>query len=206
MLDVERPHSVRCIPSPNCLSALNGRPLARREKGGHIARMRRVSSRTVAAWSALAAAVALSIALASERFLGLVPCALCLWERWPYRIAIALGIVALFLPRRVGTVLLWMLLLTILTGAAFAFIHVGVEQGFWPSPLPECAAPHFSGGSIAERLASMPARPAKPCDEPTFLIPGLPLSMAAMNLLFALAFAALLAIYLTQRAGRRTRA
>jgi disulfide bond formation protein DsbB len=85
-----------------------------------------------------------------------------------------------------------------------AFVHVGVEQGYWPSPLPECAAPHFSAGTIAERLASMPARPSKPCDEPTFLVPGLPLSMAAMNLVFALAFAALLAIYLARGIGRRT--
>ena len=45
------------------------------------------------------------------------------------------------------------------------------------------------GGSIAERLASMPARPAKPCDDPTYLIPGVPVSLAAMNLLFALVFA-----------------
>jgi disulfide bond formation protein DsbB len=143
------------------------------------------SSRAVAALSTIAAGAALATALASERFLGLVPCALCLWERWPYRIAIGLGVLAFL-------------------AAALAFVHVGVEQGYWPSPLPECAAPHFSAGTIAERLASMPARPSKPCDEPTFLVPGLPLSMAAMNLVFALAFAALLAIYLARGIGRRT--
>ena len=60
---------------------------------------------------------------------------------------------------------------TLLADAAIAFVHVGVEFGWWRSPLPECAAPHFSGGSIADRLASMPANPAKPCDQPTFLIP-----------------------------------
>ena len=38
----------------------------------------------------------------------------------------------------------------------------------------------------------MPARPAKPCEDATYLIPGLPISMAAMNLLYALAFAVLL--------------
>ena len=46
-------------------------------------------------------------------------------------------------------------------------------------------APNLGGGSMAERLARMPSRPAKPCDEPTYLIPGLPLSMATMNMLFA---------------------
>lgn len=79
--------------------------------------------------------------------------------------------------------------------AAVAAVHVGVEFSWWPSPLPECAAPHITG-SVAERLASMPARPSKPCDEPTFLIQAVPLSMAAMNMLFALAFAAALAICL----------
>jgi disulfide bond formation protein DsbB len=102
--------------------------------------------------------------------------------------------------------MLWLVLLTVLAAAALAFVHVGVERGYWPSPLPECAAPHFTGGSIAERLASMPTKPSKPCDDPTFLVPGLPVSMAAMNLLYALAFAGLLAIYLLRNTGRRRRA
>jgi len=84
----------------------------------------------------------------------------------------------------------------LLADAALAVVHVGVEQHYWQSPLPECSAPRFGAGSIADRLARMPARPAKPCDDPTFLIPGLPLSMAAMNLLYAGVFAALLASFL----------
>ena len=40
----------------------------------------------------------------------------------------------------------------------------------------------------------MPQRPAKPCDAPTYLVPGLPLDMAAMDALLALALAALVAI------------
>ena len=49
--------------------------------------------RSIALLSAIAAALALGIALASEHWGGLVPCAFCLLERWPYRIAIALGLV-----------------------------------------------------------------------------------------------------------------
>ena len=45
-------------------------------------------------------------------------------------------------------------------GSAIAAVHVGVEFRWWPSPMPECAAPKFGGGSIADRLASMPLRPA----------------------------------------------
>jgi disulfide bond formation protein DsbB len=135
--------------------------------------------------AAVAAAAALGIAYGSERWGGLVPCALCLWERWPYRIAVVLGLAAAVLPPRAGRIVLGLVALAAFAGAVLAAIHVGVEFHWWPSPLPECAAPAFNGGSIAERLAHMPDTPGKPCDEPTFPIPGLPLSMAAMNLLFA---------------------
>jgi disulfide bond formation protein DsbB len=152
--------------------------------------------RGIALLSALAAAFALGLALASERWEGLVPCALCLLERWPYRVAIALGLLACVVPHRWARMLLVLVVLSMLVGTALAVIHVGVEQRWWPSPLPECAAPSFTGGTIAERLAQMPARPAKPCEDPAYLIPGLPISMAAMNLLYALAFAMVLGILL----------
>ncbi len=160
-----------------------------------------LATRQAATIATLASALALGAALASERFMGLAPCALCLWERWPYRIAIGVGLLAIVLPRWRRT-LLWVLALVLLAGAGLGLVHVGVEQGWWPSPLPECAAPRLGGGSMAERLARMPMFPAKPCDEPTYLIPGVPVSMAAMNLALALALAAFLAI----SAGRKRRA
>jgi disulfide bond formation protein DsbB len=146
---------------------------------------------------------ALGAAFGSEWFGGVVPCALCLVERWPYRIAAALAVAALIVPPRVAArVLLWLIVLTMAGSVAAAFVHVGVEQGWWPSPLPECAAPSFGGGSIAQRLARMPATPAKPCDDPTFLIPGVPLSMAGMNLALGLAFGGFLAISLVRPVRR----
>lgn len=148
--------------------------------------------RVIALLSALAAAFALGLALASERWEGLVPCALCLLERWPYRVAIALALLASLVPLRWTRVLLVLVVLSTLVGAAIAVVHVGVEQHYWPSPLPECAAPRITGGSVAERLAQMPARPAKPCEDAAYLIPGLPISMAAMNLLYSLGFAVVL--------------
>lgn len=157
------------------------------------------SLRLPASVATAGSAAALGAAFASEWWLGLVPCALCLWERWPYRIAIAFGLLALVLPRRAALWTLAAAVLALLAGAGLAGVHVGVEQGWWPSPLPECAAPTLGGGSIADRLARMPATVAKPCDEPTYLVPGLPVSMAAMNLAFALALSGFLAISMRNR-------
>ena len=138
----------------------------------------------------------LAIALATEKWGELVPCALCLVERWPYRAAALLGVVASLIEtgRRI---LLWGVVCCMAVSVAAASVHVGVELGRWPSPLPECAAPRLAGGSIAERLARLPAHPAKPCDDPAYLIPGVPVSMAAMNGLVALAFGVCLAILLS---------
>ena len=133
---------------------------------------------------AVLAGLGLAVALAAERWWGVVPCALCLVERWPYRITILLGALSLASPR--GARLMVGLSAVVMLGSAgLGFVHVGVEQGLWPSPLPECAAPPMSGLTMAERMARMPAKPAKPCDEPTFLISGLPLSMAAMNMIYS---------------------
>lgn len=158
--------------------------------------------RTLALLCAVVAGAALATALGSEHWEGLAPCPLCLLERWPYRVVIVLGLVAMVVPPKLARVLLALGVATILADAALAFVHVGVEFHWWPSPLPECQAPHISGGSLAQRLASMPAHPSKPCDSPSYLIPGLPISMAAMNLMFACGFAVLLAFFLW-REGRR---
>jgi disulfide bond formation protein DsbB len=165
--------------------------------------MHRRSARDLAVFAAIGAAAALAFAFALEHWAELPPCALCLVERWPYRAVVVLGLLAAVAPARMARVLLMVALLCLLADAGVAFVHVGVEFKWWPSPLPECAAPHFSGGSIADRLASMPARPAMPCDEPTLPIPGVPLSLAAMNMLFALAFSAVLAVLLARRRYRR---
>src|SRR4249920_603276 len=98
------------------------------------------NTRTVALLCALAAGAALGIALASEHWGGLVPCALCLWQRWPYRIAIALGLLTVVLPHRFARPMLLLVLIALLADAAIAAVHVGVELHYWPSPLPECAA------------------------------------------------------------------
>jgi disulfide bond formation protein DsbB len=164
--------------------------------------MRQPRQRNLAILTALGAVAALAFAYVLENWVGLVPCALCLLERWPYRIVIVLALLAVLARRGIARLLLVLCVMALLADAGIAATHVGVEFKWWPSPLPECAAPRLATGSIADRFASMPARPSKPCDEPTFPIPGVPLSLAAMNMLFALAFAGYVAMSLRERHRR----
>ncbi len=150
---------------------------------------------------ALASLAALGVALGSERYGGLVPCALCLVERWPYRVAAVIATLGLFLPRPYAWLSLVLCILVLLGAAGAGFLHVGVEQGWWESPLPECMAPRLTGLTIAQRLAQMPTAPSMACEDATYLIPSIPVSMAAMNMWFALALSFCLSLfaYRTQR-------
>ena len=80
----------------------------------------------------------------------------------------------------------------LLVGAGIAFLHVGVEFHWWDSPLPECNGMLTPG-------APLPMVPDRPCDAPVFLIPGLPVSMSAMDFLFG-AFAVLLFVWVLRGA------
>ncbi|UPY38621.1 disulfide bond formation protein B [Sediminicoccus sp. KRV36] len=125
----------------------------------------------------------------SEGWFGLAPCELCLWQRWPYWVAGGFALVAIFMWRRPALRLAG---LAAGASAAIAAFHLGVEFGWWPSPLPGCQAPSASGmASVEELMRSLAPTPNKPCDQPAYLITGLPLSMAGMNLIYGLSLATL---------------
>ena len=158
--------------------------------------VRRVVStrRGLAVLGIAACALALLVALGSQMFLGFIPCAFCLLERRPYELGIVVGVAASLAPPRLAPWLVWALVAVLAVAAALSFVHVGVEQHWWPDPLPACTVPNFSGMTAAQRLMAMPARPAKPCEDADYLIPGLPISMAQMACAYALAVCAFLAI------------
>ena len=153
---------------------------------------------------ALLAAAAPAFARLSEDLWGLAPCALCLWQRWPYWAAAGFALAAAALPRA-RRPLLALAGTAVLASGAMAAFHLGVEAGWWPSPLAGCqaAARLPAGGGIEDLMRSLPAAPSKPCDAPTFLVPGLPLSMAGMNLLYALGLGAFVLIWAARGATRR---
>ncbi|AQS85552.1 MAG: disulfide bond formation protein B [Acetobacter aceti] len=137
--------------------------------------------------------------------LGIAPCALCLWERWPWRFLVVIGAVGLLAPRRWARTAAWLGVPMLLVDLALVVVHAGVEWQFWKSPLPECLSPHLTGATMAERLASMPLRPAKPCDMPTYIFNGLPISLTVMEGVAALIVLVLLVTCLLRPFGGRTR-
>jgi len=142
---------------------------------------------------ALLAAAAPLFAGGSEAWFGLVPCELCLWQRWPYwGAALAAAAAALLWRRGAGRTLLRAAGGLAALSAAIGLFHLGVEFGWWPSPLPGCRVVSTGAAqTVDDLLAGLRAAPAKPCDEPAFLLPGVPLSMAAMNAIYGVALGAL---------------
>jgi disulfide bond formation protein DsbB len=154
---------------------------------------------------ALLAAAAPAFARLSEDLWGLVPCALCLWQRWPYWAATGLALAAAALPRARRPLLVLAGAAVFASGALAAF-HLGVEAGWWPAPFAagcQAAARLPTGSGVEDLMRSLPAGPAKPCDAPTFLLSGVPLSMAGMNLLYALGLAGFALIWASKGAKRR---
>ena len=153
---------------------------------------------------ALLAAAAPAFARLSEDLWGLAPCALCLWQRWPYWAAAGFALAAAALPRARRPLLVLAGAAVLGSGAVAAF-HLGVEAGWWPSPLAGCQAAVRppAGGGVEDLMRSLPAAPSKPCDAPTFLVPGLSLSMAGMNLLYALGLGGFVLIWAAKGAARR---
>jgi disulfide bond formation protein DsbB len=136
---------------------------------------------------ALLAAGAPLLARGSEDWLGLAPCELCLWQRWPYWVAAGLALLAAAIPAA-RRPLVMLAGIAVLGSGAIAVFHVGVEQHWWPSPLPGCQAPRSGGPSatLDDMMARLAPAPTKPCDAPNYLIPGLPVSIPVFNLLYAL--------------------
>ena len=115
---------------------------------------------------------------------GLVPCELCLAERWPWYAAIPLGAIGLaWTPRRWPRGVALLFGLVFLGSAALAFYHVGVEKHFLPGPT-ACTAAALGGGSIEDMTRALLETPEVLCDEVQWSLFGI--SLAGFNLILSL--------------------
>lgn len=133
-----------------------------------------------------------SLALLAGAFifqaLGYAPCKLCLWQRWPHGVAIAIGAAVLTLGP---------LTLLGLAGAISALItagigayHSGVERGYWEGPT-SCTGggDSLAGLSGTDLLSTEAPNTIVMCDDVAWALFGL--SMASWNMVFSLVLAAI---------------
>ncbi|UWR20918.1 disulfide bond formation protein B [Sulfitobacter sp. S190] len=124
-------------------------------------------------------------AFAFQHLGGLPPCKLCIWQRWPHAVAVAIGCVVL-LSGQIR--LAWLSALAALSTAGIGFYHVGVEQGWWEGPS-SCTSTGVGGLSAQELMDQIMAAPLVRCDDIAWQFIGI--SMAGWNAILSLALAAI---------------
>ena len=125
--------------------------------------------------------IALSAAFIAQYGFQILPCNLCLYQRYPYAIVILLALIGLaYQPARLPTLILCTL--AFFGNAALALYHVGVEQHWWASMFEGCKVTFDSDATLDQIMAT----PSVPCDKPAWLDPIFGMSMAVYNMLVCL--------------------
>jgi disulfide bond formation protein DsbB len=135
-----------------------------------------------ARWIALLVPLALMAGALGSQYIGhLVPCEMCLWQRYPHYAAIVAAALAILLRRtalsRPLTVLAGLL---ILASGLIGGFHAGVEYKWWEGPQ-HCTGTVAAGADFLKRLL---AAPVIRCDEPQWTLFGI--SLAGFNFLISL--------------------
>lgn len=143
----------------------------------------------------LTAAATLAGAWFFQLVLEILPCPLCLEQRYAYYLAIPLGgLTALAArsgaPRPLLLAGLAILALATLANAGLGTYHAGVEWGFWKGPT-DCSGPVANLGSAADLLSKLDTVKVVRCDEVQWRFLGL--SLAGYNALISLLMAAIAA-------------
>ncbi|XDZ65124.1 disulfide bond formation protein B [Alphaproteobacteria bacterium LSUCC0684] len=128
-----------------------------------------------------------------EYVMGLEPCTLCIWQRWPHGIMAGLGLAGLLLPSGGARLMMIGGLVVLLAGAGVAFWHSGVEWGLLPGPSACSGGVPLDGDPAAALDALLASEPVR-CDEVPWSLFGL--SMANWNGIASLGLAGFIAIAL----------
>jgi disulfide bond formation protein DsbB len=130
-------------------------------------------------------AISLGTAFGSQYLGGLNPCPLCTYQRYPYGVVIALGVLLALLHRQrgVAVVLVALAAIALFVDAGIAAFHVGVEEHWWEG-LKACEGTIDPTNMTVEELAeALKQAPPVPCDQKAFVLFGI--SMAGYNFLYA---------------------
>ncbi len=149
--------------------------------------------------AALGSGFLLGCALFFQYGMGLAPCEMCHWQRWPHIVAIlaGLGAFAASSNRRLALGLLLVAIVAIATTSALGVFHAGVEYRWWAGPQ-ACAGTIPTGLSPEELKKYLFGAKMVRCDEPVWKLAGI--SMAGWNAILSAALASVLASSISRRA------
>lgn len=144
---------------------------------------------------ALTAAATIAGAWFFQLVLGIVPCPLCLEQRYAYYLVIPLGLLIALAarggaPRPLLLAGLAILALASIANAGLGTYHSGVEWSFWKGPT-DCSGPVVNLGSATDLLSRLDTVKVVRCDEVQWRFLGL--SLAGYNVLISLLMAAIAA-------------
>lgn len=141
--------------------------------------------------AALGSGALLGGALWFQYGMGLAPCEMCHWQRWPHMVAIGSGLLALATLAWPRVALVFVLIATtaLFTTAAIGVFHAGVEYRWWEGP--QACSGNIPRGLTAEQLKKyLFGQRMVRCDETVWSLWGI--SMAGWNAIFSGALALML--------------
>jgi disulfide bond formation protein DsbB len=146
---------------------------------------------------------ALLAAFFAEVYLGLEPCRLCIYQRWPFFITAVLGVLGLYFQSnsKIVTGALALSGMTLLINSGIALYHSGVERHWWASAVDGCAVP-LMGGEKQSILENIMSAPTGRCDEIPWADPLFGLSMANYNVVLCLGLAVICVLSLLRKATK----
>jgi disulfide bond formation protein DsbB len=142
--------------------------------------------------AALGSGLLLGGAFYFQYVVGLAPCDMCLWQRYPHALAILFGLltVPLMTAPRVALVFALLAIAALLVTAGIGFFHAGVEQHWWQGPQ-SCTGRVPAGLSVEELKKYLLGARMVRCDEIPWQL--FKVSMAGWNAILSGGLAILLA-------------
>ena len=145
---------------------------------------------TLRAWMTIGRALGLTGAISAgllggafafEYLGGLMPCNMCIWQRWPHAIIIVAALIGL--RGITPTFMMGIIAISAAVSVGLGSFHAGVEWQLWQGPS-GCTAALQSNMAAADLVDQLLATPIVRCDEVAWSLLGI--SMAGWNAIFSL--------------------
>ncbi|MBO9622111.1 MAG: disulfide bond formation protein B [Sphingomonas sp.] len=139
-----------------------------------------------ARWIALLLPLALMAgALGSQYLGGLIPCEMCMWQRWPHYAAIVVAALSFVVrPRPVQMLFVLFAGVLIAVSGAIGVFHAGVEYHWWPG-ITACTTSVTPNADPMAMLTEALRKPLVRCDAPQWSLFGI--SLAGFNAILSVA-------------------